>query len=75
MMELLKQMQAVIPVANGETQTGREQEVNEATEGTCTPSVTSFTSCSLPFILGLSRTFWFLQAVLDLILLPQPALE
>jgi len=31
MMELLKQMQAVIPVANGETQTGREQEVNEAT--------------------------------------------
>lgn len=27
---------------------GREQEVNEATEGTCAPSVTSFTSCSLP---------------------------
>lgn len=68
-------MQAVIPVANGETQTGREQEVNEVTEGAHVPSVASFTSCSLPFFLGLSRTFWFLQAVLDLMLHPQPALE
>lgn len=38
-------------LAGGETHMGKEQEVNEATEGVCAP-VASFTSCSFQVLLA-----------------------